>query len=224
MPCTRRWSLPYSCWPHYFCCRPDCCWPSWPTEHTVGSCSASCWSWPPGPLLPGNFPATFPPSLYSCMGLLWPKCRTWHLLLFSIIWLGSAHLLSLFRCLCRAFLPSGRSTVPPNLVSSRDLRRVHFLLLQMVLCHLNCTAPSTFSLKFCCRCSVSVFVMHLLRCFVTWIGKWVANVYIFLLELSLFYYFIFWLLQPILPVYKTLSTVKPFMTALMLLITTPTVK
>lgn len=77
MPCTRRWSLPYSCWPHYFCCRPDCCWPSWPTEHTVGSCSASCWSWPPGPLLPGNFPATFPPSLYSCMGLLWPKCRVW---------------------------------------------------------------------------------------------------------------------------------------------------
>ncbi|KAK4829606.1 hypothetical protein QYF61_005706, partial [Mycteria americana] len=50
------------------------------------------------------------------MGLLWPKCRTLHLALLNSIQLTSAHPSSLSRSLCRAFLPSSRSTLPHNLV------------------------------------------------------------------------------------------------------------
>ena len=62
------------------------------------------------------------PSLKHCLGLLWPKCRTWHLVLLNLIPLASAQL---FRSLCRALLPSGRSTLPASLVSSANLLSVH---------------------------------------------------------------------------------------------------
>ncbi|KAK4818658.1 hypothetical protein QYF61_017266 [Mycteria americana] len=58
--------------------------------------------------------------------------------------LALAHRSSLSRSLCRAFLPSGRSTLPHNLVSSENLLRVHSIpssrsLIKM----LNRTGPST---------------------------------------------------------------------------------
>jgi len=52
------------------------------------------------------------------MGLLWPNCRIQYLVLFKLIHLASVHRSSLSRSLCRAFLPSGRSTFTPSLVSS----------------------------------------------------------------------------------------------------------
>ncbi|KAM9656645.1 uncharacterized protein ACIBXB_008917 isoform 1-T1 [Morphnus guianensis] len=58
-------------------------------------------------------------------GVAVTKCRTWHLALLNLIQLASAHRSSLSRSLCRAFLPSSRSTLPPNLVSSANLLRVH---------------------------------------------------------------------------------------------------
>ena len=61
------------------------------------------------------------------MGLLWPKCRTWHLTLLKLIQLTLAHRSRLSRSLCRAFLPSIRSTLPPNLVSSGNLLKVHLI-------------------------------------------------------------------------------------------------
>jgi len=61
------------------------------------------------------------PSLQRCLGLLWPKCRTRHLVLLDFVPLTSAQRSSLSSSLCRAFLPPGRSTLPPNLVSAADL-------------------------------------------------------------------------------------------------------
>ena len=56
------------------------------------------------------------------MGLLWPECRTWHhSALLNLIQFALAHQSSLSRALCRAFLPSSRSTLPPTLVLSAVL-------------------------------------------------------------------------------------------------------
>ncbi|CAM9960428.1 unnamed protein product, partial [Bubo scandiacus] len=60
-----------------------------------------------------------------CWGLLWPKCSTRHLALLKLMQLALAHHSSLSRSLCRASLPLSRSTLPPNLVSSANLLRVH---------------------------------------------------------------------------------------------------
>ncbi|KAK4807043.1 hypothetical protein QYF61_018384 [Mycteria americana] len=78
------------------------------------------------------------------MGLLWPKCRTLHLALLNLIQLTSAHRSSLSRSLCRAFLPSSRSTLPHNLVSSANLLRVHSIPSSRSLIKiLNRTGPNT---------------------------------------------------------------------------------
>ena len=50
---------------------------------------------------------------------------TRHLALLNHIQLALAHRSSLSRSLCRAFLPSSRSTLPPNLVLSANFLRVH---------------------------------------------------------------------------------------------------
>jgi len=65
------------------------------------------------------------PSWQWCLGLLWPKCRTQHLILLNPIPLASAQLSNLSRSLCKASVPSGRSTLPASLVSSANLLRVH---------------------------------------------------------------------------------------------------
>ena len=49
------------------------------------------------------------------MGLLWPKHRTRHLALLYLIQLASTYSSSLFRSLCRAFLPSRRWRTPTQL-------------------------------------------------------------------------------------------------------------
>ncbi|KAK4810855.1 hypothetical protein QYF61_008827 [Mycteria americana] len=78
------------------------------------------------------------------IGLLRPKCRTRHLALLNLIQLASAHRSSLSRSLCRAFLPSRRSTLPHNLVSSANLLRVHSIPSSRSLIKiLNKTDPNT---------------------------------------------------------------------------------
>jgi len=84
------------------------------------------------------------PGLQHCMGLLWPKCRTWHLALLNLIQLTLAHRSSLSRSLCRAFLPPSRSTLPPSLVSSASLLREHSVPSSRSLIKtLNNTGPET---------------------------------------------------------------------------------
>ncbi|KAK4832380.1 LOW QUALITY PROTEIN: hypothetical protein QYF61_022235 [Mycteria americana] len=79
-----------------------------------------------------------------CMGFLWPKSRTLHLALLNLIRLASAHRSSLSRSLCRAFLPSRRSTLPHNSVSSANFLRVHSIPLSRSLIKiLNRTGPNT---------------------------------------------------------------------------------
>ncbi|KAK4822563.1 hypothetical protein QYF61_016132 [Mycteria americana] len=56
-----------------------------------------------------------------------------HLALLNLTQLTLAHRSSLSRSLCRAFLPSSRSTLPHNLVSSANLLRVHSIPLSRSL-------------------------------------------------------------------------------------------
>ena len=78
------------------------------------------------------------------MGLLWPKCRAWHLALLQLIQLALAHWSSLSRPLCRAFLPLSRLTHLPDLVSSANLVRVPSIPLPRSLIKiLNRTGPSS---------------------------------------------------------------------------------
>lgn len=71
LPCTC--CLP-CCWEN-----PGCCWPSLSQGHIADSCS-TCPSRPPGPFLKICFPAVCA-SMYWCMGLFLPRCRTLCLLL-----------------------------------------------------------------------------------------------------------------------------------------------
>lgn len=61
-------------------------WYSWPPVYTDGSCSVGC---PPAPwgFLLCNHSVTFPQDCYYCLGLLWPKCSTWHIDLLNDMWL-----------------------------------------------------------------------------------------------------------------------------------------
>ncbi|KAK4825193.1 hypothetical protein QYF61_025121 [Mycteria americana] len=72
------------------------------------------------------------------------QCSTQHLALLNLIQLALAHRSSLSRSLCRAFLPSSRSTLPHNLVSSANLLRVHSIPSSRSLIKLlNRTGPKT---------------------------------------------------------------------------------
>lgn len=73
-------SLPCTCCLH--CCweTPGCCWRSLSQGHIADSCSTCCPSGPPGPFLKICFPAVCP-SMYWCLGLFLPRCRTSCLLL-----------------------------------------------------------------------------------------------------------------------------------------------
>lgn len=65
------------------------------------------------------------PSLCHYMGVVCPKCRTWHFVWLNLPQLSSVHGPDLSRSLCSAFLFSCRSTLAPNLVWSANLLRVH---------------------------------------------------------------------------------------------------
>ena len=64
------------------------------------------------------------PSLYWCMGLFLPRCRTLHLPLLIFIRFLPTQLSSLSRSCWMAAQPSGVSTTPPSFVSSANLLRV----------------------------------------------------------------------------------------------------
>ena len=65
------------------------------------------------------------PSLYWCMGLFLPRCRTLPLPWLNLIRFLSAQLSSLSRSVWMAAQPAGVSTTPPSFVSSANLLRVH---------------------------------------------------------------------------------------------------
>lgn len=70
----------------------------------------------PRSFLSVQFSSQSAPSLQHCMGLLWPTGRTQHLVLLKHIQLASAQW-SACPDPTVVFLLSGRSTIPPNLVS-----------------------------------------------------------------------------------------------------------
>lgn len=70
-PGDRGQSLPYPCWPHFFWYTSECLWSTWSPGHTTGSCSVGCWPATPGTLRLLSSHAS--PSLYHCIGQLWPS-------------------------------------------------------------------------------------------------------------------------------------------------------
>ena len=64
----------------------------------------------PGAFSAGQLSSHSSPRPSRCMGLLRPKGGSWRLALLNLIQLAWAHRSSLSRPLCRAVLPSGRST------------------------------------------------------------------------------------------------------------------
>jgi len=117
-------SLPWACWPHYFCCT------EMPLVLLV-TCT-HCWLMfsqlltnTPRSFSSEQFSIHFSPGLYHCMGLLWPKCGIYHFPLLNALQLDASHWSRLFRSLCAAFLHSSRSMLSPNLVLSVNLLRVH---------------------------------------------------------------------------------------------------
>ena len=84
------------------------------------------------------------PSLYWCMGLFLPRCRTLNFPLLNLIRFLSAQLSSLSRSRSKAAQPSGVSTTPLSLVSSANLLRVHSnASSRSLMKKLNKTGPST---------------------------------------------------------------------------------
>ena len=84
------------------------------------------------------------PSLYWCMGLFLPRCRTLYLPLLNFIRFLCAQLSSLSRSRWMAAQPSGVSTTPPSFVSSANLLRVHSnSASKSLMKKLNKTGPST---------------------------------------------------------------------------------
>jgi len=65
------------------------------------------------------------PKPVALHGVVLTEVQDQHLALLNLIQLALAHRSSLSRSLCRAFLPSSRLTLPPNLVSSTNLLREH---------------------------------------------------------------------------------------------------
>ena len=106
-----------SCWQQYFGYKPGCHWPSWPPGHTVGHSAEH----QPTLLrsLSSDQPSSHYPKPVALPGVVLAKVQDPALGLVEL--LASAQWSSLSRSLCRDFQTSGRSTLPPNLVSSADL-------------------------------------------------------------------------------------------------------
>lgn len=82
--------------------------------------TAYCWlmvSWllisNPRSFHAGQLSSHSSPSLCHCMGVLWPNCGIWHLVLLNAVWLDSTYWSILSRSLCKTFLSSSRSTLLP---------------------------------------------------------------------------------------------------------------
>ena len=84
------------------------------------------------------------PSLYWCMRLFLPRCRTLHLPFLNFIRFLSAQLSSVSRCRWMAAQPCDVSTTPLSFVLSANLLRVHCNSSSRSLMKtLNKTGPST---------------------------------------------------------------------------------
>jgi len=97
---------------------------TWPPGHTAGSCPAECSPTPQMCFLCAAFQPLCPKPA-AMPGVVVTKV---HNPALGLIALASAHGTSLSRSLWRAFLPSGRSIFPPNLVSSANLLMAHSVL------------------------------------------------------------------------------------------------
>lgn len=92
--------------------------------HTTDSDLTCCQPEPPDPLLQGCSPVSHA-CLYVQPMLPHSRCRIWHLFSLNFIWLVIAQLSNLLRSLCKASLPSRKSTAPPCVVSSANLITMH---------------------------------------------------------------------------------------------------
>jgi len=83
------------------------------------------------------------PSLYWCMGLFLPSCRTLHLPFLNLIRFLSAQLSNLFRSHWMAAQSAGVCTTPPSFASSANLLRVRSnSSFRSLMKKLNKTGPS----------------------------------------------------------------------------------
>jgi len=112
--------------------------------------SAQCWfvlnlssTHTPKSFSSGLVSSHSPPSLYRCLGLPRPRCRTLHLALLNFRMLAWVHPSGCSRSLWMASLSSSVSIAPLSLVSANVLR-VHSILLSMSPTEvLNNASPST---------------------------------------------------------------------------------
>lgn len=79
---------------------------------------------------PGSFPAAqvaihSVPNQQHCIGLLWPTCRTQHLVSLNLIQLASAQRSTRPNPAVESSYSQSSSTLPPNLVSFTNLVEVH---------------------------------------------------------------------------------------------------
>lgn len=120
---TEEWmiTLPWSFWP-------ACCYSRPGTIALLGYLGthwlmfSCCRPVPPGPFVLGIFPTTLPPACGAVQGCCYP--RRWNFTFLTLLPLAVAHWCSLFRSLCRAFLPS--ISAPTGLGVIHWLR-VHFI-------------------------------------------------------------------------------------------------
>lgn len=99
---------PSPCWPPLLWCHTGYCWLSGLEEHTIGSHLAFHQSGSPRLLS-----MSISPSLYTYLGLRWPKHKVLHLVLLNIIRKTRAHFSSL-----SIVLLNHSSWCHPNLLSS----------------------------------------------------------------------------------------------------------
>ena len=88
----------------------------------LGTCSSTLTSSTSRALSAGLLSSHSSPSLDWCQVLLCPRCRVWHLFLFSFMRCMISQCFNLSRSLCKASCPLRESTAPPGLVSSNWLR------------------------------------------------------------------------------------------------------
>ena len=103
--------------------QPGCRWAPRPPGNPASSCSTLLPT-PPGPAPPHSSPLLCPMPAALCVAVV-AKVQGPTLELVQAHPTGLRPEISLPRFLCRAFLPSGRSALPPSLVSPAKFPKVH---------------------------------------------------------------------------------------------------
>ena len=102
-------------------------WPSRLQVHTAGSSFSSATT--PKSFPVEQIPRSFSPSLYTYLGLTWPKCKTLHFALLNPIRFTKAYLACLSRSLGMTSFPFAVSTALLSLIRHHFVRLPPYCLL-----------------------------------------------------------------------------------------------